>query len=394
MFIDLDNFKQINDTLGHPAGDFILKKTGLRLTDSVRDSDVVARIGGDEFLVIIPNLSSHEEAELLASKLIHIFEQPFYFQQTEFFVSSSIGMSIYPDDGSTTDDLLAHADTAMYQVKEEGRNGFRFYNANMNQDVERNLEIDARLRQAVTANQLDIYYQPIVNLSNDKIIGAEALLRWNDEKLGAVSPEEFILIAERNGLIHKLGELALNSACKQAAQWQSIQPLSIAVNFSCMQFRQHDLLLDQIKSALENSGLAANLLDIEITESLMFNHSAATIKLLDQLHNMGTQLSIDDFGTGYSALSYLQKFPFNKLKIDRSFLIDLETNPSSKELVNAIVAMAKALGLKVVAEGVESEWDRDYLKQQNCDFAQGFFYSHPIPADEFERLLVKQNSDG
>nr|WP_306763769.1 EAL domain-containing protein [Vibrio sp. UCD-FRSSP16_30] len=391
MFIDLDNFKQINDTLGHLAGDKILTQTAQRLRDSVRKTDVVARIGGDEFLLVIPNLKSEKEAQQLASKLLGTFEMPFDLDDSEFFVSTSIGMSIYPRDGETAEDLMAHADIAMYRVKKEGRNGFSFYEASMNTDVQRNLDIDARLRQAIAHNKLEVYYQPIIDLYTNKIAGAEALMRWHDDKLGFVSPDEFIPIAEKNGLIHKIGEIALNTACHQIQQWQSIQPLSIAVNFSAAQFRQQDTLIDSILTALDHSGLSANLLDIEITESLLFNNNIETVRLLEEIKRIGVHLSIDDFGTGYSALSYLQKFPFSKLKIDRSFLQDMETNPSSQELVNAIIAMAKALGLKVVAEGVETQWDKVHLQSQQCEFAQGYYYSKALPKAEFEALLHEYN---
>ncbi len=392
MFIDLDNFKQINDTLGHHAGDNILKQTATRLTNAVRATDMVARIGGDEFLLVIPELSCEIEAKQLASKLLNIFEKPFYVHNTEFFVSTSIGMAIYPRDGDNAETLLANADTAMYRVKEQGRNGFSFYDESMNQGVQRNLDIDARLRQAVANEQLEVYYQPILDVLNNRIVGAEALMRWQDEKLGFVPPDEFIPIAERNGLIHKMGGLVLNKACAQTAKWQQLQPMSIAVNFSCVQFRQHDQLLSSIREALSTSGLDARSLDVEITESLLFSHNQETLTLLNELKSMGAQLSIDDFGTGYSALSYLQKFPFDKLKIDRSFLQSIQSCSASQELVNAIIAMAKALGLKVVAEGVETKWDRDYLLKHQCEYAQGYYFSRPLPADEFEKLLKNKST--
>ncbi|GAM55700.1 diguanylate cyclase [Vibrio ishigakensis] len=390
LFIDLDNFKQINDTLGHLAGDQLLKQTAERLKSAVRKTDVVARIGGDEFLMVIPNLQSQGCAKLIASNLMRTFEAPFFLDQTEFFVSTSIGMAIYPQDGETAEDLLAHADTAMYQVKEDGRNGFSFYDSSMNQDVQRNIDIDARLRHATSKKLFEVYYQPIVDLKTCQIIGAEALLRWNDEKLGIVSPAEFIPIAEKNGLINTIGKFALNTACHQIAEWQGIRPISVAVNFSSVQFRQSEKLLGIIRSALDKSKLPASQLDVEITESLLIHHNDETVALLNRIKELGVQLSIDDFGTGYSALSYLQKFPFSKLKIDRSFLQDMESTPSSQELVNAIIAMAKALNLRVVAEGVETDWDREYLQSHKCEYAQGFYFSKPLPAAEFEALLIEQ----
>lgn len=387
LFIDLDNFKQINDTLGHLAGDDILKQAAYRLKESVRKSDVVARIGGDEFLLIIPELNSEFAAKELAANLLKIFEQPFFIKETEFYVSSSIGLALYPKDGDTADILLAHADTAMYRAKEQGRNGFSFYDESMNKDVQRNLDIDARLRQITNSEDINVYYQPVICLKTKKIVGAEALMRWQDEKLGFVRPDEFIPIAEKNGLIHKLGEIAITKACCQTAKWHDIYPMNIAVNFSSVQFRRPKELFESILNALNKSGLDAKYLDVEITESLLFHHNLDTLNLINNLKAMGANLSIDDFGTGYSALSYLQEFPFDKLKIDRSFLMSMETNQASKELVNAIIAMAKSLGLKVVAEGVESKWDQDYLSMQECEFAQGYYYSRPVPSEDFEKLL-------
>ncbi|MGF1682400.1 putative bifunctional diguanylate cyclase/phosphodiesterase [Photobacterium minamisatsumaniensis] len=390
MFIDIDNFKKINDTLGHLAGDYILQQGTNRLLYSVRQSDVLARLGGDEFLLIIPDFKSVRSAKLMASAILTLFDKPFIWHNQEVFLSTSIGLSIYPQDGNNAEQLLANADTAMYRVKQEGRNGFNFYTSDMNIDVQRNLDLDARLRQAISNEELELYYQPIVDLATNHIVGAEALMRWNDEKLGFISPEEFIPLAEKNGLIHPLGELALNKACTQAAKWQSILPLNISINFSSVQFRYCDKLYKQIRYALLQSGLPANKLDIEVTESLLFDHNEEVLRLLNRLQSKGVQLTIDDFGTGYSALSYLQKFPFDRLKIDRSFLFDMHENDADRELVNAIIAMAKALNLRVVAEGIEEQWHIDYLKVKGCDFGQGYLFSKPMPADEFELLLQKQ----
>ncbi|GMQ46819.1 bifunctional diguanylate cyclase/phosphodiesterase [Vibrio sp. 10N] len=387
MFIDLDNFKQINDTLGHLAGDEVLKQSTERLENAVGNKELLSRLGGDEFLYIIPELDDQEVSKKYAEKILKLFDEPFSWNNQKFFVSISIGMSRYPEDGDNNEQLLANADMAMYSVKQDGRNAYSFYDAEMSSNVQRNLSLDGRLRYAIANQELELYYQPIINLETKKIIGAEALMRWNDGEYGMIPPDEFIPLAEGNGLIHQLGEFAIQSACQQAAEWQSIAPLHVSVNFSSVQFRYCEKLFTQIRYSLMKSGLKPELLDIEITENLLFNHNEDVISLLEKLRSMGIQLTIDDFGTGYSALSYLQKFPFDKLKIDRSFLMNIRKNKADRELVTAIVAMAKALNLTVVAEGIEEQWHTDFLNSIHCEFGQGFFYSRPVPADEFEQLL-------
>ncbi|KHA59367.1 diguanylate cyclase [Vibrio variabilis] len=389
MFIDLDHFKQINDSMGHFVGDEVLKLAAERLQNAVRKTDLLARIGGDEFLLVIPDLQDADSAKRFATTVLSVFNEPFVWQNHEFFLSASVGMSMYPQDGSNVEQLLACADMAMYRVKQDGRNAFCFYDHNMNQDLQRFLELESRLRHAISQNLLELYYQPIIELDSGKIVGAEALMRWNDDKFGFVNPEEFIAIAEKNGLIHQLGDFAIRQACQQAAHWQSVAPLFVSVNFSSVQFRYCERLFDQIKQHLEESGLPAEMFDVEVTESLLFNHSGDLMEMLHNLRSLGAKLTIDDFGTGYSALSYLQKFPFDRLKIDRSFLQNMFENESDRELVNVIIAMAKALNLKIVAEGIEEQRHVDYLKNLNCEFGQGFHYSRPLPAKDFEALLAK-----
>ncbi|KGY10335.1 putative bifunctional diguanylate cyclase/phosphodiesterase [Vibrio sinaloensis] len=389
MFIDLDHFKQINDSMGHFVGDEVLKLAAERLQNAVRKTDLLARIGGDEFLLVIPDLQDADSAKRFATTVLSVFNEPFVWQNHEFFLSASVGMSMYPQDGANVEQLLACADMAMYRVKQDGRNAFCFYDHNMNQDLQRFLELESRLRHAISHNLLELYYQPIIELDSGKIVGAEALMRWNDDKFGFVNPEEFIAIAEKNGLIHQLGDFAIRQACQQAAHWQSVAPLFVSVNFSSVQFRYCERLFDQIKQHLEESGLPAEMFDVEVTESLLFNHSGDLMEMLHNLRSLGAKLTIDDFGTGYSALSYLQKFPFDRLKIDRSFLQNMFENESDRELVNVIIAMAKALNLKIVAEGIEERRHVDYLKNLNCEFGQGFHYSRPLPAKDFEALLAK-----
>ncbi|MCW8891074.1 MAG: EAL domain-containing protein, partial [Sedimenticola sp.] len=346
IMIDLDNFKHINDTLGHVAGDQILKDVSSRLTGSVRNTDTVARLGGDEFLLIIPELADNATAKMLASTILALFEKPFVIAKQEFFISTSIGMAIYPQDGDTPDELLRSADMALYRVKDEGRNGFSFYDLSMNEALQRSLLLNHHLHSAISNNEIEIYYQPIINLKTRKIIAAEALMRWHHSQLGFISPEEFIPLAEKNGLIHQLGEFALLQACTQAAEWQAIYPMQIAVNFSSVQFRYCSELLHKIETVLATTGLPAEKLQAEVTESLLIDNHKELADMLKHLTELGIQLSIDDFGTGYSALAYLQKFSFSKLKIDRAFVSHLETNPADLALVRAILAMAKALNLE------------------------------------------------
>ncbi|MCL1139420.1 putative bifunctional diguanylate cyclase/phosphodiesterase [Shewanella pneumatophori] len=390
LFIDLDNFKQINDTIGHHAGDELLQQTSARLIKSVRSTDIVARLGGDEFLVIVPDIQHQDAATLVASSVLSLFEQPFHIEQQEFFVSTSIGMSMYPKDGNNAATLLKRADTALYRVKDMGRNGFGFYDSSMNLDVERNLMLNMRLHQAIQQGDIEVYYQPILDLKSRKIVAAEALMRWFDPELGFVSPEDFIPLAEKNGLIHKLGVMVLLEACTQAASWQKISPITVAVNFSSVQFRHCEQLQETIVDILLKTGLPASQLDMEVTESLLIDQGHSLMKMLSYLKQLGVGLSIDDFGTGYSALSYLQKFPFSKLKIDRAFINKMATSSSDESLVSAILAMAKSLGLKVVAEGIETEQQASFLQEHNCEFGQGYLFSRPIPAAEFTKLLLDE----
>lgn len=392
MYIDLDNFKQINDTLGHTAGDEVLIESSKRLTSSLRKTDAIARLGGDEFLLILPDLKNNQQAENLAAKVLTLFEHPFYIQDHECVSSTSIGLSVYPQDGNTAETLLKCADMALYRVKDSGRNSFSFYTESMNANVTRNVAVLRRLRYAIENNKLEMYYQPLVELQTGKIRGAEALMRWTDEELGFIAPDEFILLAERNGLIHQLGDFALTQACQHAAKWQAIFPLQIAVNFSSIQFRDCQALLTKIISTLEDTGLPASKLDVEVTESLLINQGTELSSMLAELRNLDIQLSIDDFGTGYSALSYLQQYAFNKLKIDRAFVMNLADNEADRSLVTAIIAMAKALNLKVIAEGIEKESQATFLKQLDCDYGQGYLFSKPLPASEFEKLLIADNS--
>ncbi|MEJ6123027.1 EAL domain-containing protein [Vibrio sp. 2-Bac 85] len=390
MYIDLDNFKQVNDTLGHAAGDIILQETGKRLKLALRKTDTVARLSGDEFMVIIDELQDLEQAKELAVKVLHLFDQPFQMNKHLFHTSTSIGLAVFPDDATDAENLLKSADMALYKVKDTGRNNFSFFESKMNDDVNRKVAINTRLRAALIENTLEMYYQPLIDLSTQKIIGAEALMRWTDSQLGFVPPDEFIAQAEKNDLIDQLGSFALNTAAHQAAEWQQLAPLQIAINFSSVQFRHCESLLAEIQQVLLTTGLPPEKLDVEVTESLLINQEGELFDMLKSLRDMGVELSIDDFGTGYSALSYLQKFSFTKLKIDRAFIMNLTNNKADQSLVKAITAMAKALNLKVVAEGIEDEKQMQFLTSLNCEFGQGYLFSPPVTAEKFERLLRDQ----
>ena len=394
MYIDLDNFKQINDTLGHAAGDIILQETSKRLLHALRKTDTVARLSGDEFMVVIHELEDSEQATQLAWKILRLFDKPFQMDKHLLHTSASIGLAMYPNDADSAEMLLKSADMALYKVKDNGRNNFSFYESKMNDEVNRKVAINIRLHEAIKEKTLEMYYQPLIDLKTQKIMGAEALMRWTDSELGFVPPDEFIAIAEKNNLIEQLGSFALRTAAHQAAQWQAITPLQIAVNFSSMQFRNCEKLLTEIQEVLLETGLPANKLDVEVTESLLINQEGELFDMLKSLRNMGVELSIDDFGTGYSALSYLQKFSFTKLKIDRAFIMNITKNKADQSLVTAIIAMAKALNLKVVAEGIEEKEQGQFLIDIHCEYGQGYLFSPPMPANKFEALLREQaNSD-
>ncbi|WP_345336329.1 putative bifunctional diguanylate cyclase/phosphodiesterase [Ferrimonas pelagia] len=387
MFIDLDNFKHINDTKGHHYGDQLLVQSAGRLRTLMREGDTLARFGGDEFLIILSDVADRGAARGRAEALLRLFDQPFDVDGEAFHVSTSIGMTLYPEDGNDANELIQRSDAALYRVKERGRNGFSFYDAIIDQMARRRLKLDAKLRAAIEQAQLEIHYQPILALEHQQIIGAEALVRWHDPELGPISPAEFIPLAESNGLIHRLGEQVLSTACRQAAEWQALCPLQLSVNVSSVQFHQGERLLAEIRRVLASSALPPQCLTIEVTESLLLGNHKDLNSQLQSLADSGISLAIDDFGTGYSALSYLQAFPFDKLKIDRSFLRHLDRNQADKSLVQAILAMAQALGLQVVAEGIEEAWQGEFLIQHGCQFGQGFYYGRPVPAEAFEAML-------
>ena len=388
LFMDLDNFKSINDTLGHDTGDEVLKLTAKRLLKLLRESDTPARTGGDEFTVMLEGLDETGHAEIVARKLVGIFAKPFVIKGREIFTSASIGISVYPDDGETLDQLMKYADMAMYQTKECGRNNYRFFSQEMCRISEEQILIANHLRNALTNGELSLSYQPKIDIVQGRIYGAEALLRWHSPELGNVPPGKFISLAENMGFIYNIGSWVLEEACREARCWRDIYPeaLQVSVNVSPQQFRSGSLL-DSVDKALQLSGLPDNLLELEITESLLLQDSDRPINVLNVLHDRGVRLALDDFGTGYSSLSYLKRFPLQVLKIDRSFISDLEKNQNNRALVEAIIAMAHSLKLDVVAEGIETEEQLNFLRKYHVRLIQGYYFSPAVPPDKFQELL-------
>lgn len=390
MFLDLDHFKLVNDSLGHGAGDVLLREAAARLGTVTRDSDTLARLGGDEFLLVFTEIHNAGNAELLATEVLNALRPPFHIRNQEFFIGASIGMALYPDDGDTAEALLKNADIALYRAKHEGRNRFHFFTTAMDTDARERLALDSHLRHAIERDELHVVYQPLVDLQSRHIIGVEALLRWQSAALGNVSPVHFIPLAEDTGIIHELTAWVLQQACTAAAQWNRQRPLRLAVNISAKEFVHPEKLLATVERLLTASGLAPAQLELELTESLLVQATPAVGTALAQLHDMGIRLSVDDFGTGYSALSYLQRFPFDTLKIDRSFVQGVEDNPASAALVRAIAKMAEALGLETVAEGVETEDQVRFLGEVQCPLAQGYLFSRPLTAAAMQQLLERE----
>ncbi len=388
MFLDLDNFKHINDTMGHDAGDNLLIEAARRISSCLRGTSTVARLGGDEFLVILPGLNGPESAEQVADRILNTFVAPFLVSGQEVFVTTSIGIAIYPVDSDNSGSLLQHADAAMYQAKNKGKSAYALFAPEMKEVSHERLQLESRLRRAQELNEFELYYQPIVETGSGKPVGAEALIRWNNPTMGMVMPDKFIPLAEETGLITPIGEWVLGEACRAAVRWRESTGLSIsiAVNVSPRQFRDPGFI-DTVFQALEQSGLEPGLLELEITERLILDNTIETAHILTRLDGHGVRLSVDDFGTGFSALSYLKSYPFDILKIDKSFIHEVTREKDDAALVKAIINMAHSLGMSVIAEGVEEEAQAHFLHQENCDFAQGYFYSRPAPESEFETWL-------
>lgn len=388
MFVDLDRFKQINDTLGHHVGDLLLQEVARRLQQSLRDSDTVSRQGGDEFVMLLPEAGDVDELNQLANRLMQAITQPYRLESHEFTITASIGIALYPGDGEDIDTLVRNADTAMYHAKQHGRNQCRFFTAAMNAKLSERLLLENRLRKAIAQGQMQLHYQPKIDIASQRIVGAEALLRWHDPEEGSIPPSRFIPVAEESGLITELGEWVLRTACRQAREWQErgLGELVMSVNVSAVQFRQPNLA-QVVAHALEAAELPGRYLELELTEGMLMEQPAAANQTMEQLKAMGVGLSLDDFGTGYSSLSYLKRFPFDTLKIDQSFIRDLCQDGEDDSLVKTIILMAKNLNLRAVAEGVETQQQLDFLAENECDEFQGFFRSRAVSANEFEQLI-------
>ncbi|MBE7679640.1 EAL domain-containing protein [Paenibacillus sp. P13VS] len=392
MVMDIDRFKMINDSLGHSIGDVFLREVSDRILKAIRASDpkgmgnvMLARMGGDEFTLVVMNEQGNEErVTSLAEQIVEAIQLPYRLKENDFYVTASIGIAMYPEHGTEVDTLLKHADTAMYEVKKNGKNGFQFYTTQLDSELYERIELEGYLRKALERNELLLYYQPQIRTADSRMIGVEALIRWKHPHKGILSPNVFIPIAEETGIIYDIGNWTLREACRQMKEWHaSGGPLiPVSVNLSSQQFHQSNLV-EQVQLALEETGLEARYLELEITESMMMDASVST-GILNQLTSLGVKISLDDFGTGYSSLSYLKHFPIHKLKIDRSFVTDITENQSDQAIVATIITMAQNLKMDVIAEGIETKGQLDILMQNDCREIQGYYFSRPLPASEVE----------
>lgn len=393
IFMDIDRFKLVNDSLGHSMGDYLLRAIARQLSAIVRKSDTVSRLGGDEFVVLLTDLNEKEQVQLVANKILSKIAAPIEVEDHKFSVTGSIGISLYPNDGTTVEALIKNADTAMYASKELGKNMINFYAESMNKKFLTRLTLENDLREGLNRNEIIVFYQPYINLNTSEIIGVEALARWQHPVLGLLQPIEFIDLAEETGLIAQLGEQVLRTACAQNKKWQlaGYKPIQVSVNISSKQLRLTKL--DEIlKKILTETGLDARYLELELTESAIMDNTETVMTIVKKIKNMGISLSMDDFGTGYSSLNYLRQFPFDKLKIDKSFILNAEANPDNATLVKTIIAMAKSLKLNIIAEGMETEEQREFLKKNDCIEAQGFLFSKPVNSEYIDSLLNAQRS--
>jgi len=390
LFLDLDHFKEINDSLGHDIGDEVLKVVTRRLIDVMREEDTLARLGGDEFTIIMKNLVQGQDASLLAQKILLALSEPIVVEENKLYVSSSIGISLYPSDGSSASNLLKYADAAMYRAKDEGRNNFQFYSSEMTELAFERVVMEASLRAAIENEEFIVYYQPQVDGNSDKLIGMEALVRWEHPTMGLVSPAKFIPLAESTGLIVELDQFVMKSAMTQISKWykKGFEPGILALNLAMKQLEQKDFI-SILSNIMKESHCEAKFIEFEVTESQIMVNPEEAINILNKINELGIDLAIDDFGTGYSSLSYLKKLPISKLKIDQSFVRDLPDDEEDVAISRAVIALAKSLNLRIIAEGVETKEQKEFLVENGCSSIQGYFYAKPMPADEMEILLQK-----
>lgn len=394
-FVDLDRFKYINDSLGHHVGDELLKEVAARLQSCVRECDTVARRGGDEFVLLINGHPGPDAVQQIMERMLAAVSRPWIIEQGEFQVSCSIGVALHPEDGEDARTLLKHADAAMYRAKDSGRDNFQFFTRELNTLMTERLEMEGHLRRALERQQFVLAYQPRVDLDSGRIVAAEALLRWRIPKRGTIAPQRFIALAEETGLIVPIGKWVLQTACAQNKAWQEegLPPIGVSVNVSARQFRQQGNLVQTVAEVLRDTGLEARYLELELTESMVMHDAPQLVAMLDQLKDLGVQIAVDDFGTGYSSLSYLKRFPVDRLKIDRSFVEHIASDPDDATIVRTIIALGHNLGLKVVAEGVESEEQLRFLRSNLCDEAQGFLLGRPVSSRHLRRMFTRLKRD-
>jgi diguanylate cyclase (GGDEF)-like protein len=388
LFLDLDSFKHINDSLGHAIGDKLLKAMGERLLAAVRKSDTVSRQGGDEFVVVLSSIARSEDATLSVTKIIAATIAPYSIDQHDLHVSVSVGISIYPDDGTDAEALIQNADNAMYHAKEQGSNNYRFFKEDMNVQAVRRQSLEASLRRALERCEFVLHYQPKIDLKSGQITGVEALLRWRHPERGLIPPAEFIPIAESCGLIVPIGRWVLRQVCLQARKWQgaALPHIRVAVNISSVEFRDKNFL-ENLRVTLSETGLEPCYLELELTESVLMQHVESTAFALGELRAMGVHLAVDDFGTGYSSLSYLSQFPIDSLKIDKSFVQEINSGCEDAPIISAVINMGRGLKQRVIAEGVETQEQLAFLQSRGCEEGQGFYFGYPVVAEEFAKLL-------